>query len=987
MRSVAMAQRVSPKYIIKVFHGGGMKKKIPFIILLVVLLVVSCAGAFAFGATEEIEEYPGTNKDKYEVLSNEYDSTEWFYANVGSNARGTYSVDDGIINIKPDEGRGKMADSEEGFCFYYTKVDATKENFYLKATFTVTKWKGDNQNGFGLICTDVVGEQDDGKYMNYVAVGCYKTSGSNYNIPAARAVWGYIDPDGKSPSEDTAGTGDSLRQYSASALKTEEEHYAVSKVGVKYTFILRKSNTGYHSILVESPEGKGFAEKVYYGPDKLLAQEGENPDYVYVGFFASRNVSVQVSDAFFTTPESATDERKYDEPPALIPLQVSVLSSEYRAGSDYTYQMRTNAAGTLEVVNGKTALIENVHLEADELFTRQLTLPEEGIVTLKTRYTPDSALIQAGVVTTVIYQQVLPNYGGVIYANPTVKEGEGTGAKEDPVNLADALRYARPGQVIMLRDGVYKPVNKIVVPRGVNGTAEQPIVLRAETAGGVTFDFSEVKNCKNEGILISGDYWYIYGINVINTPSQSVDSEGVATPLSIKGLRISGSHNVLERCTAHHNSNTGIQISGNSSESYSCWPAYNLVKNCDSYLNCDPTMQDADGFGVKLTVGDGNKLVGCVAYNNIDDGYDLYAKSVTGSIGAVIIDSCVAYNNGYLKESDLSDPDKTGEGNGFKLGGESLPGEHQLINSIAFGNGAKGITSNSCPDVIIKNCIAYDNNVYAKTQSGVSNENVSLYAKRAGQTTNFVVSGLISIMSDSSATTKTDKFALVNQADIKAANNYLWDGSVCTNGTVTLSASSLFVSTDIKNVKITRDENGEMNLNGLFVLKDNAPQNTGSNIVASGEQSQVFQLQARLVKNYYEKLNSKFDEVATTEEKKTILNEWSIADDSLQYLDAAETAELNKLRSKQAKKYFQSLAEKIESADTEEKEQLLQEWDSSLEILDYLSEEDAAEVAELRSSLDKVAAWLWIVISACAVVLVAVGVVAGIVIVKKRKAH
>lgn len=133
-----------------VFKGEIMSKKIPFVILLVVLLVTSCAGAFAFGATEEIEEYPGTNKDKYEGLPNEYDSTEWFYANVGSNARGTYSTDGGIINIKPEEGRGKMADSDEGFCFYYTKVDATKENFYLKATFTVTKWKGDNQNGFGL---------------------------------------------------------------------------------------------------------------------------------------------------------------------------------------------------------------------------------------------------------------------------------------------------------------------------------------------------------------------------------------------------------------------------------------------------------------------------------------------------------------------------------------------------------------------------------------------------------------------------------------------------------------------------------------------------------------------------------------------------------------------------------------------------------------------------------------------------------------------
>ena len=33
-----------------------------------------------------------------------------------------------------------------------------------------------------------------------------------------------------------------------------------------------------------------------------------------------------------------------------------------------------------------------------------------------------------------------------------------------------------------------------------------------------------------------------------------------------------------------------------------------------------------------------------------------------------------------------------------------MPGSHVLENSIAFGNKAKGIDSNSCPDIKVKNC-------------------------------------------------------------------------------------------------------------------------------------------------------------------------------------------------------------------------------------------------------------------------------------------
>ena len=60
----------------------------------------------------------------------------------------------------------------------------------------------------------------------------------------------------------------------------------------------------------------------------------------------------------------------------------------------------------------------------------------------------------------------------------------------------------------------------------------------------------------------------------------------------------------------------------------------------------------------------------------------------------------MAYGNGYLEDGT-----DAGNGNGFKMGGSSITGYHTLINSVAFGNKAKGIDSNSCPDIQVKHVL------------------------------------------------------------------------------------------------------------------------------------------------------------------------------------------------------------------------------------------------------------------------------------------
>ena len=100
----------------------------------------------------------------------------------------------------------------------------------------------------------------------------------------------------------------------------------------------------------------------------------------------------------------------------------------------------------------------------------------------------------------------------------------------------------------------------------------------------------------------------------------------------------------------YRNGSTGLQISYSGGEPKCWWPSDNTILNCTSYSNCDSKQNDADGFAAKLSVGEGNVFDGCMAYNNADDGYDLYAKSTEkyGPIGAVTIQNSVAYSNGLL---------------------------------------------------------------------------------------------------------------------------------------------------------------------------------------------------------------------------------------------------------------------------------------------------------------------------------------------------
>ena len=176
-------------------------------------------------------------------------------------------------------------------------------------------------------------------------------------------------------------------------------------------------------------------------------------------------------------------------------------------------------------------------------------------------------------------------------------------------------------------------------------------------------------------------------------------------------MLLAGNHNRIENMVFNDNQDTGLQISryNTNAATIADWPSYNLILNCTSKNNCDnASMENADGFAAKLTCGEGNVFDGCMAYNNSDDGWDLFAKAATGPIGIVTIQNCVAFRNGF---TEFGEGYGNCDGNGFKLGGSGIGSAHVVKNCLSFENLHCGFTDNNNPKLgTLINCTAINNN-------------------------------------------------------------------------------------------------------------------------------------------------------------------------------------------------------------------------------------------------------------------------------------
>lgn len=254
---------------------------------------------------------------------------------------------------------------------------------------------------------------------------------------------------------------------------------------------------------------------------------------------------------------------------------------------------------------------------------------------------------------------------GAYFVSPTGNDLNAGSLASPFLTITKGLNTITTSGTLYLRGGTYAQSSKLSLTRtGITNGA-----IRVWAYPGETPVINSTGN-GSDGISISGRNYHLKGLTV--------------TLAGHNGINISGNSNVVENCVTYSNRNTGLHLTGSAAPG----PSYNLILNCDSYLNYDPPIGgNADGFSAKWDIGPGNVFRGCRAWWNSDDGWDLWMGT-----SAVVIDQCWAFYNGT---NYWGDPQFDGNGQGFKLGGNYVGAPHRLVRSVAFRNESNGVDQNN----------------------------------------------------------------------------------------------------------------------------------------------------------------------------------------------------------------------------------------------------------------------------------------------------
>ena len=759
------------------------------------------------------------------------------------------NANDGKVTVYSEGGKGKIVPgSTDGLTFYYTAIDPETENFTLTADIHVDSWTLSNgQEGFGMMAADAVGSNGDGTAfwnnayqaivtkVEYYWDGEDVTTDSSANKISMKLGLGAISRLGVTADDVAAIKNGTITMPAGYVSETTTlETGAAAKGPGTYNLVgnwnkkaeptgnlenpmtdfrlqIQRNNTGYYLRYLDK-DNKVIKEVRYYDLERNSLTQIDK-DNIYVGFFASRNARITVSNIDLKTITPADDEKAEERESEYVYPINTIESPVFSNSADYNLVYYGNADGTLVVKdqNGKEVLNKEFKALTKETVALKLN---SGKNTFTINFIPDKEYKPGEFKLMTSYDPVTINHtveyktveNNNIYVSPNGKSNA-AGTKDDPMDIYTAVKIAAPGQKILIKEGTYNLFSTVKVERGINGTADAMIYMIADPEAGSrpVFDFGG----KCAGMILAGDYWYFQGFDV----TRSADAQ--------KGIQVSGNHNILDQIKAYKNGNTGIQISRYlGTDQFNQWPAHNTILNCSSYLNADKGYEDADGFAAKLTVGQGNVFDGCIAAYNADDGWDLFAKVQSGSIGVVTIQNCVAFKNGYILDENGREIN-AGNGNGFKMGGDSMPGAHVLKNSVAFANKAKGIDSNSCPDIKVYSSTTFDNESY----------NVAFYTNTAVNTA-FAADGILSYKVSNKVAEQFKLLGTQNAADVKGVTNYYFDGSKTVNNNGKEATASWFKSLDtasaLKDGGITRNADGTINMNGFLELTDEVPEGVGA---------------------------------------------------------------------------------------------------------------------------------------------------------------
>ncbi len=576
-----------------------------------------------------------------------------------------------LLNKFTIESRGgKLANSHEGGTFYYT-VLPTSENFTLSADVSLeqlgpeTGATPNRQEGAALMVRDILGTpratpqplgheefpSASNMVMNLMRAHAKKVSDGMTNIDASyrRGVhhpWG-------SPHN---------------LLKRKDYvkgiHYGPKQ---NYHMTLTRTDTNF-TVSFQEPGGKAQTYTIDTPANSVAIQDKQHQ---YVGFFAARNAKVTVTNAHLTTTAAHTQQVPAYEPPA-TKLLVELASADTTAVHEYQVQAVANYAGTYTVKQDGKALGDAHVVKAGELLSVPATVNKDSKFTLE--FTQQGSTNTQTKSWKVNYQALDNPYD--LYVSPKGSAGN-KGSSASPLDLETALALLAPGGRIHLLAGDYPSVT---LSKALSGTPDKPKQMIGE--GHVRFTGT---------VNLQANYWKLLNFEVAGAR-----------------LIVNGSYNWIDKATVHGAPDTGIQVTSKRGIGRALWASHNLITNSESYNNMDKSQINADGFAVKMRVGDGNTLVNCISHHNVDDGYDLFNKVEDGPNGAVKIINSIAFANGQT--FTMQNMKGGSRGNGFKLGGEGLPVPHTLVHCLSFNNHMDGITDNFNPGALtLMDNISIDN--------------------------------------------------------------------------------------------------------------------------------------------------------------------------------------------------------------------------------------------------------------------------------------
>ena len=543
---------------------------------------------------------------------------------------------------------GKIGNSHDGLTFFYTTLP-TSENFVLQATVTVDHFGPENgakpaaQEGAGLLVRDIIGlpRQQPLKegYEEFPAAANMVMNAimTQDKKDANRVKLQAIAREGISQPWGNAGSSIVKESY--------KEEVDLQKTP---TFRLRLERTNDGFITGWAPVGSEQWETKTVKHADLISVQDKNQ--YYVGFFASRNAKITVSDATLTTSVAQTVPSKPYVAKAW-PVVMQVTSASQSTSEHYVVQARANYDGQFSVRQNEVVIGSDKPVKAGEMFTLPAKLQAQNTFSLI--FTPTSGKDKTPLEQSLKVERVSTVTGSTLYVSPQ-GTADASGTAKAPLDLPTAIALVPAGGKIVLAAGDYA---KTDIPLAASGLKGKLKTLEADGKAVI------------HGMQLDASYWHLKGIEITE-----------------KSLRVQGSHNLIENVLAYKNDDTGIQISSPDKIGRPLWASHNRVLNSESFSNEDPGKINADGFAVKMRVGEGNRLEGCYSHDNIDDGFDLFNKIEDGANGVVTIENSIARNN---------------TSNGFKMGGEGQPVAHVVRNSIAVGNHLDGFTDNFNPGKLV----------------------------------------------------------------------------------------------------------------------------------------------------------------------------------------------------------------------------------------------------------------------------------------------